>query len=287
MAAEENPNLVTVSKTLEPKDEKLLFYTLLKNPIRRQIITLLKENGPMAATDLKQLLGISVGTLYYHLEFMQPFVVKTSKRKYMLSERGFRLVESMRVSDYLAESSVGGLQGPRRLLLMFTLNPLLDKVQMSRATMVPVAFLSSIIYVVFSWRLSNSQILLHFRPMSSPEAALLASTLNIFLLMALLMAAGFLASLRLGGESAIALTLPIALTPSNILLTYFTIISGFGVASSAMFASITSWVYLALHVWQMAAVSAVLVSSKGVSWERAVVVSAAISYVSLFISERF
>ncbi|MEM4270304.1 MAG: helix-turn-helix domain-containing protein, partial [Candidatus Caldarchaeum sp.] len=68
MAAEENPNLVTVSKTLEPKDEKLLFYTLLKNPIRRQIITLLKENGPMAATDLKQLLGISVGTLYYHLE---------------------------------------------------------------------------------------------------------------------------------------------------------------------------------------------------------------------------
>lgn len=287
MAAEENPNLVTVSKTLEPKDEKLLFYTLLKNPIRRQIITLLKENGPMAATDLKQLLGISVGTLYYHLEFMQPFVVKTSKRKYMLSERGFRLVESMRVSDYLAESSVGGLQGPRRLLLMFTLNPLLDKVQMSRATMVPVAFLSSIIYVVFSWRLSNSQILLHFRPMSSPEVALLASTLNIFLLMALLMAAGFLASLRLGGESAIALTLPIALTPSNILLTYFTIISGFEVASSAMFASITSWVYLALHVWQMAAVSAVLVSSKGVSWERAVVVSAAISYVSLFISERF
>ncbi|MEM2035718.1 MAG: helix-turn-helix domain-containing protein, partial [Candidatus Caldarchaeum sp.] len=274
-------------KTLEPKDEKLLFYTLLKNPIRRQIITLLKENGPMAATDLKQLLGISVGTLYYHLEFMQPFVVKTSKRKYTLSERGFRLVESMRVSDYLAESSVGGLQGPRRLLLMFTLNPLLDKVQMSRATMVPVAFLSSIIYVVFSWRLSNSQILLHFRPMSSPEAALLASTLNIFLLMALLMTAGFLASLRLGGESAIALTLPIALTPSNILLTYFTIISGFGVASSAMFASITSWVYLALHVWQMAAVSAVLVSSKGVSWERAVVVSAAISYVSLFISERF
>ncbi|MEM4295161.1 MAG: helix-turn-helix domain-containing protein, partial [Candidatus Caldarchaeum sp.] len=168
MAAEENPNLVTVSKNLEPKNEKLLFYTLLKNPIRRQIITLLKENGPMAATDLKQLLGISVGTLYYHLEFMQPFVVKTSKRKYTLSEKGFRLVESMRVSDYLAESSVGGLQGPRRLLLMFTLNPLLDKVQMSRATMVPVAFLSSIIYVVFSWRLSNSQILLHFRPMSSP-----------------------------------------------------------------------------------------------------------------------
>ncbi|MEM1942998.1 MAG: helix-turn-helix domain-containing protein [Candidatus Caldarchaeum sp.] len=287
MAAEENPNLVTVSKNLEQKNEKLLFYTLLKNPIRRQIITLLKENGPMAATDLKQLLGISVGTLYYHLEFMQPFVVKTSKRKYTLSEKGLRLVESMRVSDYLAESSVGGLQGPRRFLLMFTLNPLLDRVQMSRATMIPVAFLSSIMYVVLSWRLSNSQLLLHFRAMPSPETALLASTLNILLLIALLMAAGFLASLRFGGESAIALTLPIALTPSNILLTYFTVISGFGVASSTMFASITSWVYLALHVWQMAAISAVLVSSKGVSWEKAVVVSAAISYVSLFISERF
>ncbi|MCS6769818.1 MAG: helix-turn-helix domain-containing protein [Candidatus Caldarchaeum sp.] len=284
MAAEENPDLVTVSNALEPRDEKLLFYTLLKNPIRRQIITLLKENGAMAATELKRFLGISVGTLYYHLEFMHPFVVKTSKRKYMLSDKGLRLVESMKVSDFLAESSVGGFQGPRRYLLMLTLNPLLDRVQMSRMTMVPVAFLTSILYVVLSWRLSNSQVLLHFRQMPTSEAALVVSALNIFVLMGLLMISGFIATLRLGGESSIALTLPIALTPSIILLTYFALTSGFGITGDSLFNSATSWVYLVLHVWQMAAVSAVLVSAKGVSWERAVIASAALSYISLFVS---
>jgi DNA-binding transcriptional ArsR family regulator len=125
MEADRGSEAVTQSNKLELRDEKLLFYSLLKNPIRREIISLLKENGSMAATDLKRMLGISVGTLYYHLEFMKPFVVKNPKRRYMLSEKGLRLVESMKVSDYLAEASVGAVKGPRRILLTLSLNPCL------------------------------------------------------------------------------------------------------------------------------------------------------------------
>jgi predicted transcriptional regulator len=73
MEADRGSEAVTQSNKLELRDEKLLFYSLLKNPIRREIISLLKENGSMAATDLKRMLGISVGTLYYHLEFMKAF----------------------------------------------------------------------------------------------------------------------------------------------------------------------------------------------------------------------
>jgi len=285
MEADRQSEPVTQSNKLEFRDEKLLFYNLLKNPIRRQIISLLKENGSMAATDLKKMLGISVGTLYYHLEFMKPFVVKNPKRRYMLSEKGLRLVESMKVSDYLAEASVGAVKGPRRILLTLSLNPLLERVQLSNATLVPVGILSSLLYILLSWRISNSQLLLHFRQSPTAEAALIMSAFNLVLLIAFTMFLGFLTSLRLGGEALIAATLPIALTPSNIILTYFAVLSGLGLSETPLVAYITPYVYFGLHLWQMATIAAVLVSAKGVSWERAVMASIALSYLSLYLAQ--
>jgi len=285
MEADRQSEPVTQSNKLEFRDEKLLFYNLLKNPIRRQIISLLKENGSMAATDLKKMLGISVGTLYYHLEFMKPFVVKNPKRRYMLSEKGLRLVESMKVSDYLAEASVGAVKGPRRILLTLSLNPLLERVQLSNATLVPVGILSSLLYILLSWRISNSQLLLHFRQLPTAEAALIMSAFNLVLLIAFTMFLGFLTSLRLGGEALIAATLPIALTPSNIILTYFAVLSGLGLSETPLVAYITPYVYFGLHLWQMATIAAVLVSAKGVSWERAVMASIALSYLSLYLAQ--
>jgi hypothetical protein len=96
---------------------------------------------------------------------------------------------------------------------------------------------------------------------------------------------GFLTSLRLGGEAAIAATLPIALTPSNIILTYFAVLSGLGLNENPLVAAITPYVYFGLHLWQMATIAAVLVSAKGVSWERAVIASIALSYLSLYIAQ--
>lgn len=285
MSAEENADLITGSKTVEQRDEKLLFYSLLKNPVRRQIINLLKENGSMAASDLKRFLGISVGTLYYHLEFMYPFVVKTDKRRYTLSEKGLRLVDSMKVSDFLAESSVSEPVGYKRFFYSFTLNPLLRRIQLSNATLIPVSLISAMLYLLLSWRLSNSQILMHFRQMPSPEIAVVAAGGNLLVMIFLFVLAGFVASFRRGGESMIAATLPIALTPTNLLLTYFVLLSGFGVLNDDPFTGATFWVYVFVHVWQMAALSSVLVSAKGVSWERAVGATVALSYISLFISQ--
>ncbi|MDW8062593.1 MAG: helix-turn-helix domain-containing protein [Candidatus Caldarchaeum sp.] len=285
MGQEENVDFVNGSKPVEPKDEKLLFYSLLKNPVRRQIIKLLKENGSLAATDLKKFLGISVGTLYYHLEFMHPFVVKTDKRRYTLSEKGLRLVDSMKVSDFLAESSVAEPVGYKRFFYAFTLNPLLRKVQLSNATLVPVSMLSAMLYIILSWRLSNSQILVHFRQMPSPELAAVFAGGNLLFLILFMVLAGFLTSFRKGGEAVIAATVPIALTPTNLLMTYFVLLSGFGIINDSPFAGSAFWLYVFVHVWQMAALSAIIVTSKGVSWERAIAAVVVLSYISLFVSQ--
>ncbi|MDW8083633.1 MAG: helix-turn-helix domain-containing protein [Candidatus Caldarchaeum sp.] len=285
MVQEENLDLVSSSKQLEQKDEKLLFYSLLKNPVRRQIIKLLKENGSLAATDLKKFLGISVGTLYYHLEFMHPFVVKTDKRRYTLSEKGLRLVDSMKISDFLAESSVSEPVGYKRIFYAFTLNPLLRKVQLSNATLIPVSMISAMLYVLLCWRLSNGQILLHFVQAPSPELAAVSAGGNLLFLIVVMVLAGLATSFKKGGESVIAATVPIALTPTNLLMTYFVLLSGFGLINEVSFADATFWVYVFVHIWQLAALSAVLVSAKGVGWERAVAAVIALSYISLFISQ--
>ncbi|MEM1952105.1 MAG: helix-turn-helix domain-containing protein [Candidatus Caldarchaeum sp.] len=285
MEHEQNGDLVSSSKKVEPRDEKLLFYSLLKNPVRRQIIKLLKENGSMAASDLKKFLGISVGTLYYHLDFMHPFVVKTDKRRYTLSEKGLRLVDSMKISDFLAESSVAEPVGYKSLFYAFTLNPLLRKIQLSNSTLIPVSLLSAMLYTLLSWRLSNSQVLLHFRQISSPEVAAVLSAGNLVLLILFMTVSGLAASFKKGGEPIIAATVPIALTPSNLLMTYFVLLSGFGLMNDGLFSGATFWVYVFVHIWQLSALSSVLVSAKGLSWERAVAVVIALSYISLFVSQ--
>mgnify|MGYP003921238269 CR=1 FL=1 len=274
------------SNTLETKDEKLLFYSLLRNPIRRDIINLLRINGEMAATDLKRILGISVGTLYYHLEFMEPFVTKNSRRKYVLSEKGWRLVESMRLSDVLAEASVAE-EAPliSRILTTFTLNPLLSRILESPMMIFPVAVLSSLIYILLSWRVSNGQILLHFHFLPTPEYAALASGLNILLLVGFYVLAGLAVARRKGGEGTLAALIPISLTPSNLFLAFLILAAGLGLLENSIISQVSIVLYVATHVWQLGSLSSVLVSSKGIGWEKAIIPSIMLSYLSLMISE--
>ncbi|MEM4316174.1 MAG: helix-turn-helix domain-containing protein [Nitrososphaerota archaeon] len=273
------------STALETKDEKLLFYSLLRNPVRREIINLLKINGEMAATDLKRVLGISVGTLYYHLEFLQPFVTKNSRRKYVLSDRGWRLVESMRLSDVLAEASVAE-EAPllSRILTSFTLNPLLGRVLESSSMLVPVAFLSSLIYILLSWRVSNAQILLHFKLFPTPELAAVSAGLNILILIAVYVTAGLAITRRRGGEGVLAASIPISLTPSNIFLATLVVLAGLGLLENTAAPTALTGLYIFMHVWQLGSLSSVLVTSKGLGWEKALLPSILISYLSLMLS---
>jgi hypothetical protein len=274
------------STALEAKDEKLLFYSLLRNPIRRDIINLLRVNGEMAATDLKRILGISVGTLYYHLEFMEPFVTKNSRRKYVLSERGWRLVESMRLSDVLAEASVAE-EAPliSRILTTFTLNPLLGRILESPSMIVPVAALSGLIYVLLSWRVSNAQILLHFHLVPTPELAALAAGLNVLFLVGVYVLAGLAIARRKGGEGILAASIPISLTPSNLFLAFMVLAAGLGFLENPLSSTVSLILYIVTHVWQLGSLSSVLVSSKGVSWEKALIPSIILSYLSLMLAE--
>jgi predicted transcriptional regulator len=60
----------------------------LNHPLRRWIIELLEAHGTLGALELRSLLNISPGRLYYHLENLVGLIEKDENQKYMLSVEG-------------------------------------------------------------------------------------------------------------------------------------------------------------------------------------------------------
>ncbi len=90
---------------------------ILKDPLRRRIIKLLAEEGPLEYTELLRRLGIkSTGHLNYHLKILREFLVKDELGRYMLNSDGLYLYEFLKrfgrvdvESEYYSQSFKGRL----------------------------------------------------------------------------------------------------------------------------------------------------------------------------------
>ncbi len=63
------------------KDESSKLHAALGHPLRKSIIEYLDDAGEAGFKDLKQRLGVTVGTLYYHLEILGDLVTQNSQRE--------------------------------------------------------------------------------------------------------------------------------------------------------------------------------------------------------------
>jgi len=77
-------------------DEESRYHTLLRDPARRKIIEVLDGQEKIGFRELKGLLGLGVGTVYYHLDMLSDFLEQDKQRKYRLNDRGRLLFRSMR-----------------------------------------------------------------------------------------------------------------------------------------------------------------------------------------------
>ncbi len=71
-------------------------YKILGNIVRKRIIELLGEHGELGVKELKELLGVGTGTLYFHLKELSDYIEKTPERKYKLSRKGLALYYELR-----------------------------------------------------------------------------------------------------------------------------------------------------------------------------------------------
>jgi hypothetical protein len=71
----------------------------LNHPLRRWIIELLEACGTLSGPELKSLLNINLGRLYYHLENLVGLVEKDENRRYILSMEGKKAYRLLKGSN--------------------------------------------------------------------------------------------------------------------------------------------------------------------------------------------
>ncbi|MFX0170095.1 MAG: winged helix-turn-helix domain-containing protein [Candidatus Hodarchaeota archaeon] len=83
------------------KKDRQKIYHALNHPIRRQIVELLDSQEFLGSTELKELLNLGPGKLYYHLDNLGGLIEQTEDHKYRLSTKGKEAYRLLTTGDTL------------------------------------------------------------------------------------------------------------------------------------------------------------------------------------------
>ncbi len=83
------------------KKDRQKIYHALNHPIRRRIVELLDSQEVLGSTELKELLNLGPGKLYYHLDNLGGLIEQTEDHKYRLSTKGKEAYKLLSTSNTL------------------------------------------------------------------------------------------------------------------------------------------------------------------------------------------
>ena len=96
----ESPKLV--SKTASR--DLFYLYGVVSHPLRKQIVELLGDEGPLGFSQIKQRLDVKVGTLYYHFDMLVGLIAQDSQKRYALTDSGKDAYRKLRSAEYVQSS---------------------------------------------------------------------------------------------------------------------------------------------------------------------------------------
>jgi DNA-binding transcriptional ArsR family regulator len=102
------------------------YYALLKDPARRKIIEILGSQDKIGFKELRETLGLGVGTVYYHLDMLSDFLEQDKQRKYRLNERGKMLYKILKEGSIPTSLGISETFSHRAVKWLF-LSPLFAK----------------------------------------------------------------------------------------------------------------------------------------------------------------
>ena len=243
-------------------------YGILKSPVRREIISLLYTRGELSATQLKLMLNVSYGTLYYHLDFLKPLIVQVRRGRYRLSESGVKVAAKM-----LREMDEGYSS-------KFSLS-LFEKMAASPAYCLPIGILAAITYASMSIILPVKSSILYLK-FSNP-GDILSTVISLGITLIYFMAAGTL--FCKGREwilGVISLTM-ISYIPIDVYLFMLLALEKIGIQLLSMIPILQAGFVIA-HLIQLVILAAGLTYSGGLGWEKSLPIALLLSYISLLTS---
>ena len=243
-------------------------YGILKSPVRREIISLLYTRGELSATQLKLMLNVSYGTLYYHLDFLKPLIVQVRRGRYRLSESGVKVAAKM-----LREMDEGRSSN-------FSLS-LFEKMAASPAHCLPIGVLVAMTYASISMILPVKSSILYLK-FSNP-GDILSTVTSLGITLIYFMAAGTL--FCKGREwilGVISLTM-ISYIPIDVYLFMLLALEKIGIQLLSMIPILQAGFVIA-HLIQLVILAAGLTYSGGLGWEKSLPIALLLSYISLLAS---
>jgi len=267
------------------------YYTLLRDPARRRIIEILGTREKIGFKELRETLGLGVGTVYYHLDMLSGFLKQDKQRKYRLNDRGKMLYRTLKEGNITPTLEMSEAFS-HRLAKWFFLSPVFAK------TVKPLRFLPVSIAILLVGALGaayaqlDSALFFYF-PYSTYSYAT-AITLHFFNWIGLFLFAELFTYLlyrRVGNDLQLFACIGIAsFSLTAFPYAYLAVQSFFPGLSQATFYMITQGILLVLQIWSLLMVSAAFCFGKGLRLDKAIVVSLTAMYLniaSLFVLGRF
>jgi len=250
-------------------------YSLLKNPLRREILTLLYTRGEMSATQLKLLLNVSYGTLYYHLEFLKPLINQARRGRYVLNEKGLLIVEKM-MRDMGAES-----KSPPSTSILRTLSmaPLMENISNKPQRYLALGIIAIVTYVMLLYTMPLKMVILHvsFDPGSR---SLTTSIVSLGIVLGYILLSGEILSPYSGGFGGLLVASLSSFIPIDIYLAFLLLLQYLDIQINSIIL-LLQLIFIIAHITQLVMISSALTHSRGIGWEKSLPASLILSYISM------
>jgi hypothetical protein len=249
------------------------YYTLLRDSARRKIIEILGTQEKIGFKELRETLGLGVGTVYYHLDMLSDFVTQDKQRKYRLNDRGQALYRVLKEGNVPATLGISEAFSHRLGKWLF-LSPVFAK------TVKPLRLLpiSILILLVGAWGTSYAMLdpaLFFYFPFSTYSSTTMIAVfffnwIGLFLFAELLI---YLLYRRVGNDLQLFTCMGLAAFPLAI-FPYIYLFTSEVISQYAMFV---------LQIWSLLLVSAAFCFGKGIRLDKAIVISLTAMYLNIAI----
>jgi DNA-binding transcriptional ArsR family regulator len=249
------------------------YYTLLRDPARRKIIEILGAQEKIGFKELREALGLGVGTVYYHLDMLSNFVTQDKQRKYRLNDRGQTLYKILKEGSVPATLEISEVFSHRVANWLF-LSPVFAK------TVKPLRLLPVSITILLMGALGtayarlDSALFFYFPYSTYSFTSIIAlysfNWIGLFLFAALFT---YLLYRRVGNDLQLFTCLSLASFPMAFFPYIYLFTSDF----------ISQYVLFILQVWSLLLVSAAFCFGKGIRLDKAIVITLTAIYLNIAI----
>ncbi|MEM1552103.1 MAG: helix-turn-helix domain-containing protein [Candidatus Bathyarchaeia archaeon] len=269
------------------------YYALLKDPARRKIIEILGTQEKVGFKELREALGLGVGTVYYHLDMLSDFLEQDKQRKYKLNAKGQMLYRVLKEGSIPANLGISETLSSRAAKWLF-LSPLFAQtIKPLRLMPLSLAILFLGAYGASIARLEPALFFYFEYPTRSSTSTMALFIFNWIGLFLFTEALALMLFRRMGNElqlfTCIGLAaLPLAVFP-YIYMAVPEALSSFNLYYMEI-EMIRQAILIVLQIWSLLLVSAAICYGKGLRLDKGVIISLTAMYLNialLFILGRF